>query len=213
MFLSALFLVHWLIHLITTVCSASSNIITLKTIHSTLRLDSATGSLLSLSDVSTGEEFVQITSTTTSLSPTLSIFRLSLVNRTFQPAGSINAAEFRHITVTQPPSQLAAIFTFRGHPSFVELQCVVSFRVESVDGTFRAGLNCSSLSSMAIRVASFPQFDRPSKLKSPDSIAMPWYEGIILNDPGFTTSSYNSTFSKATNSNGEKFPWTQCVQL
>ena len=196
----------WLLQLmvLTGVDSTSSSNITLKSIYSTLCLESTTGSLLSLSDVKTGEEFVKS-------GASASIFRLNLVNKSFQPAGSINAIEFSRITLTQQPSQHAASFHYMDHPNFPELQCFVSFRVESVDGTFRSRLNCSSVTSNAIRVASFPQFDQPSKLKSPDSIAMPWYEGIILNDPGLITSAYNSTFSKATNSNGETFPWTQYV--
>ena len=42
----------------------------------------------------------------------------------------------------------------------------------------------------------------------PPSVA-PWYEGVIVNDPGRTTRSYNSTTATAMNSEGEYIVWTQ----
>ena len=173
----------------------------------TFAVDTKTGSILSLRDALSGAEFVAASPT----SP-IPLFHLELSD-----GRGISALEFKSISAFAigTVERSSITITFAHHPALMAFSCVARFSIHRADHTIRSRLRCSTATGTAttaaptIRVASFPEFLQPPNMGRGDALVAPWYEGVILNDPGLFSRSYNSTTEVEVNSGGEFVPWTQ----
>jgi hypothetical protein len=162
------------------------------------------GSIVSIADTNTGTEYVE------QGKPRRALFTLNLVDKTHVLIDVIESDGFRNIIVNTRGKRSEEVHvSFKQHPRYPTLNCTALFRRELVDESVRSTLLCDPPSHVAVRSAVFPQFNQPSSLGPSDSIATPWYEGMVVNEPGLKTQAYNSTFDLAPNGNGLAFPWTQ----
>ena len=198
----------------------------------TLAIDSKFGSITSVRDTLSSIEFVDKNSIIPLFEVVLSGCNPNKMKRNNQSNHIlINASGFTDISVYMNNKYNLIISEFKHHPVEPSLICNTSFIVEdSLKKTdkVRSNINCyyydnekqikiitkkskHIITCPVIKTISFPNFHQQYDLGNGDSIVAPWYEGVVVQNPGLQpTWYYNSTMLKASppKSNGEFFPWT-----